>query len=297
LRAYLQSVAQVRNMVREESIDLVHATSAISMQYVLPVAKMRGISAIAHVQGKHLKSSRVGAFIAWADAVVAVSTWISRDYRIAGNRLSIVSDGINTDRFCRNIVERERLRLELGIATDEPVVGMVGQLLPGKRPLLFVDIASVVCTKFPRARFILAGAGELEKDVVAAVEAAGLSGRILVLGYRADVPALLSAMDIFLFTSCNEALGLAPLEAASSGLPVVAGAATALPEVVEDGTTGFLVDPDNVGAYAEKCVQLIEDEALAQRMGAAGREMIFRKFSLEAFRMNIDQLYRRLLQC
>lgn len=141
---------------------------------------------------------------------------------------------------------------------------------------------------------VLALAGE-GPDLGMAVEVAereGVRDRIRLLGVSEDIARVIPNADVFLFPSDGESFGLAPLEAMLCEVPVVGAAAGGLPEVVEQGVTGYLHKVGDVEAMAASCVDLLSDPAKAGAFGKAGRERAIRDFSIDAIVGQYEELYR-----
>ncbi|MGK2961551.1 MAG: glycosyltransferase [Gemmatimonadaceae bacterium] len=142
----------------------------------------------------------------------------------------------------------------------------------------------------------IAGSGPKRKALAAAAAEAGLGDAVRFLGWRNDISDVMQRWHIYVQPSFAEGFGLAVLEAMAAGLPVVAGNAGGLPEVVVDGETGFLVEPGDPAALAARIRQLIEDPALARRMGDAGRERVARHFTPEREAAAISAAYDKLTE-
>lgn len=141
---------------------------------------------------------------------------------------------------------------------------------------------------------VLALAGE-GPDLGLALEVAereGVRDRVRLLGVADDVSRILPNADVFLFPSDGESFGLAPLEAMLCEVPVVGAVAGGLPEVVEQGVTGYLHKVGDVEAMAASCVDLLSDPAKAKAFGKAGRERAIRNFSIDAIVSQYEALYR-----
>ena len=102
----------------------------------------------------------------------------------------------------------------------------------------------------------------------------GLAGRVHFLGQRDDIPDLLAALDIFVLPSHSEGVSLALLEAMAAGLPVIATAVGGLPEVVTDGVNGLLIPPQDPEALAQALARLLDDPALAKKLGENARQHV-----------------------
>ena len=119
--------------------------------------------------------------------------------------------------------------------------------------------------------------------------------RIIFLGARKNIPEILSGIDIFVMPSLWEGLGLAVLEAASAGKPIVASRVGGLPEIISDGETGVLVEPKNVKSLADGLERVLLGKVDAKEMGARARKMVKEKFSAQKMVEAYDKLYKELL--
>jgi glycosyltransferase involved in cell wall biosynthesis len=216
----------------------------------------------------------------------------------------VLHDPVDLGRFHPGI-PRDPIRRELGVDADTPLIGLVAHLTPWKGHELFLTIARAVADIVPRARFVVAGgsiyethghAGYLEALRYQAT-ALGLSKRVTFLGAREDIPELLVDLDVLVHTpTAPEPFGRVLAEAMAVGRPVVAARCGGIPEVVEDGVTGFLVPSGNVGAFAAAVVRLLEDPALCRRLGSAGRRRAEARFGIEAHAASVLEAYRAVLE-
>jgi glycosyltransferase involved in cell wall biosynthesis len=196
-------------------------------------------------------------------------------------------------------VDGARIRAELGIPDDVPVVGMVAHLTPWKGHEDFLSVAA----KVPGARCLVSGgdiyeteghAGYLERLRRRAVDL-GLGGRVHFLGNRDDVPEVLAALDVLVHCpTAPEPFGRSVAEAMAVGKPVVAARAGGLPEIVEDDVTGLLVPPGDVTACATAVTRLLSDPALRARMGAAGRRRAEFLFAPAPHAEQVMRIYREI---
>jgi len=124
----------------------------------------------------------------------------------------------------------------------------------------------------------------------------GLESRVRLLGGVGDARSLLWALDIFAFPSLNEGLGVALLEAMACGLPAVASRAGGIGEVVDDGGTGFLVEPANSAELAVALARLAVEPRTRETFGSAARRRVAEKFSTSAMACGTLALYRACLE-
>lgn len=192
----------------------------------------------------------------------------------------------------------EYVRAEKAADRKELVVAMVGRLEPVKGPGYFVEAAGVVLKEFPGARFMLVGDGSLKDILKRQVEELGIKDRVAFLGWRDDVTVgarhavpLLSGIDVLALPSLNEAVGRIILEAACFGVPAVASRTGGVPEIIQDGLTGILVEPGNPRELAKGIMLLLGDREKRLNMGQAAKELVFREFSVEKMVRQIEELY------
>ena len=190
--------------------------------------------------------------------------------------------------------DRKRVRDELGVGDDTPLVGMLACLKPQKAPLDFVRLAARVKSRSPHARFFVAGDGELRPQMEAEIFRLGLGESCKLLGWRRDVRALLGALDVLVLTSLWEGLPRVVIEAMVARKPIVATRVDGTPEAVRDGENGLLADPHDVDGLAERVNRLIAAPAWARGLGERGREHVA-EFSAALILGKLETLYDDLL--
>lgn len=178
---------------------------------------------------------------------------------------------------------RERVRAELGIPLDAPLVGIVARLDPQKRQSDVIAAFARIAARFPEAHLLIVGepasSGGTPRAVLEGLAArTGVTSRIVFEGYRGDLVRVLAALDIFIHPSLDDTISLAPLEASAAGLPIVAYAESGALEAVLHGQTGLLASPGDVDALADCLARLLASPDDARRMGLAGREFVRASF-------------------
>lgn len=163
-----------------------------------------------------------------------------------------------------------------------PIVGTVSAMRPEKDHPTFLRAAAAVRSDHPSAGFLVVGDGPERGRAQTLADDLGLAERTVFAGSRDDIPAVLSAMDVFVLSSrAVECFPMALLEAMASGVPAVCTDVGGVGEMVDDGVTGFLVPPQDPSALAVRVGQILADEDLARSMGAAARDRVVREFGLD----------------
>lgn len=193
-------------------------------------------------------------------------------------------------------VDAAKLKMSAGIGMHKLLVISVGNLKPQKNAGDFVAAAAKVLADYPEARFVFLGDGPQRRALEARVFALGLEGRILFLGWRRDTAEWLASADVFAMTSLWEGLPRALVEAMRSGLPAVCYATDGVTDLIKDGVNGFLVEPGDHAALAERVTALLRDEPLRERLGAAAAASIGPEFDIDGMVRAQEALYDRLLR-
>ncbi len=189
----------------------------------------------------------------------------------------------------------------LGIPVDKLVITMIGRINPGKGQLFFLEIAKRILKTYPQCHFLMVGDPfvgyeSIHEEIKVVIEDSVLSGNVTDLGFRKDVPTILSASDIFVLPSIlPDSFPTVILEAMASGLPVIATRSGGAEEMVTEGATGFLIPIGDVENGKEALEKLIQSEVTRKRMGEEGREKVLREYSFEQFSNKIkNHLWRQI---
>lgn len=166
-------------------------------------------------------------------------------------------------------------------AVTQVVVG-AGRFSPEKGFGVLVEAAHTICRENPTAGVVLFGEGPLRGELEARVAELGLTGRVVLPGFRTDLDSLISGADVVVLPSYTEGLPNVALEASAAGVPVVATAVGGTPEAIADTVNGFLVPPGDPPALAAKVCALLRDPELRSTFGEAGRARMRERFTFQS---------------
>jgi glycosyltransferase involved in cell wall biosynthesis len=165
---------------------------------------------------------------------------------------------------------------------------------PIKGHTVLIDAFRLVVARHPNARLVLVGDGTQQTAIRQQISDYGIHEHVVIMGHRTDVHRIMHAMDVFVLASLNEGMGRVLLEAMACGQPVIATAVGGVPEIVDHGTTGWLVEPRNPRALAEAMMALASDDARRREMADHARRSVTDHLSLNTMVRHIDDLYQSL---
>ncbi len=235
------------------------------------------------------------------DAVAAISNQVAATLIEAGvepGHVTIVPSGVDAARFRpATAAERADARARLAIAAGDLAVGSVGMLEERKgHRYLLEAIAMRKREGSPPIICAMAGDGSLAGELKARAAELGISAQLRWLGMMPEPRAVLDALDVFVFPSLNEGLGVAMLEAMACGLAVVASRVGGVIDVIEENRSGILAPPADAAAIAGAIARLTDEPARRAALGAAARERVVGQFSISAMARNTLALYRACLK-
>jgi glycosyltransferase involved in cell wall biosynthesis len=292
-------VRLLRRALEQLRIDVVHAHQ--THDHWLAAVGRRGTAARVVRTLHHRRAVHGTRFERWlfdrTDALIAVSEGIAGRLRAVGApdaRVHVVPGAVAVERF-DPAAAGQAIRQELGLG-DAPVVGCVARMVPGRGHDILLRAAARLRERLPRARVVLVGRGEHRPAIEALRRDLGLEETVVFAGYRgADLPATLAALDcLVLLGAGSEESCRAVLEAMAAGRPVVAARVGAVPEIVQDGETGWLVDA-SPEAVAACLVAALENPERARQMGASGRRRVEALFTPGRRAALVEAVYEEVL--
>jgi N-acetyl-alpha-D-glucosaminyl L-malate synthase BshA len=239
--------------------------------------------------------SEIVAFsIEQSDGVTAVSESLKTDtYRELGvsSEIRVIPNFVDCSVYKRRDASALRARLA---PNHEKLIVHISNFRPVKRVAAAVEVFARVAKKVP-ARLLMVGDGPDLADASRLAEKLGVSAGVEFLGEQEHIVQILSASDVFLLPSAQESFGLAALEAMSCEVPIIASRVGGLPEVIQDGVTGFLHAPDDLDGMADSAVRLLTDPALHARTAEAARASARRRFCDDKIVPIYEHFYEEVL--
>lgn len=232
------------------------------------------------------------------DRVIAISGAI-RDVLIGEGvppqQVEVVLDAVDTELYRPGCQDRGFFLSEFGLRENEVTLAMAAQFIPRKGHRTLIEALPAVLAQHPNLRVLLFGQGPKEDEIRNLVQLKGLEDKVVFAGFRRDLHRVLPCVDVMVHPASMEGLGVALLQAAACGVPIVAGRAGGIPEIVRPGVNGELVSPEDPAALAAALLPLLRDEMLRLRYGSAGRKLVVLEFSIPAMVAGNASVYQEVL--
>lgn len=321
----VSSVSRLVSIIRDLDIDVVHSNHALGHVMAGAAARLCGVPAVATLHwmaersgddttaprgaaglrdrvvrsGRH--TARIFSDQLLTDRIIAVSEAVARSHTevlgrwFPASRVEVVYPGLDFDDITRlSNDEIAALRHEIGVADASHVLLNIGRLDPVKSQADLLPMMELVRQRYPSAVLLIAGDGQLREELQAEIERRQLSRTVLMLGWRLDTGALLSVSDVLVVPSRTEALSLPLLEAARQSRPVVATRVGGIPEVIDEGVTGYAVPPGDPPSLAAAVLRILGEPGASQRMGVAARLRLAGSFGMKRSARRMERIYNEL---
>ena len=294
----MRSRLALSRFLRGQNIAVTQSFDFYSNLMLIPAARLAGVPVVLGSQRQLGDLLTPGQFRAQkvmfrlCDRVVCNSRAAALGLREAGipsHKLAVIPNGLPDELFA---AASPALLREPNVVR----IGMISRMNhPVKQHDLFLRVASRLAPRIPQAQFVLVGDGPLRTALEALVGELGLRDRVVFMGDRRDIPAVLAALDITVLPSASESLSNVIMESMAAGIPVVASNVGGNPELVEHGNTGFLFAPADEGKFAAALETLLAQPELRKQFGAAARERALAEYTIPRVRDRYQNLYLSLL--
>ena len=303
----IQMWQQVKALLKEEQIDLIHAHGTRANMNVVWAARQCGIPIVYTVHGWSfhpdqsflLRNARITAermLTRWADLTITVSNSNHKTGQqlIKGFQSKIIFYGIDTHRFRRDQAYKD-IRAQYGIPSDHTLVVFMARMTIQKDPVTMVRAFKPLAERYQDITLLMLGQGELDEEVTATINQLGLQNRIVRDGFRLDVPDVLHASDIYCLPSLWEGQPIGLIEAMAVGKAVVATHVDGSKELVQDGVNGLLIDPQQHQQLASALEQLHTNVQLRERLANQAYLTIKGRCDGDSMARQVEDAYQSVL--
>ena len=298
----LGAFVQLRTFIARNNIDIIHAHTRVTQILANALSATTPAAYVSTCHGffKHRRLSR--RFLgAWGNYCIAISDAVRghllKDFRVKNDRIFLIYTGVDTEKFSRGKSKDDdrSLREDLGFARS-PVVGSISRLSPvkGLRYLLFA--MKDILKKEPTCHLLLVGEGPSKEFLMELSKRLGIENNVFFAQNTTETERFLSIIDVFVFYSLEEGLGLSLLEALASGKPCVASNVGGVTSIIDDGVTGVLVPPKDPHALAEAILRVLGNKDLRSSISKEGNKMVSKRFTLSRMTDEVYAVYEKALR-
>ena len=300
----LPTILTLRTLIKKYNIDALHTHDVRSDFAGLIASKMTGIPVVTSIHGwvgKSLKE-KVHDFvdnkliIRFCDRIIVNCEAMRKKVRplkAMDKRITTIYNAVDFSHI-NTKVDPEKVRKELGLNSRSQIIVTLGRLSKEKGHRFLLEAARKVVSAFPDVVFLIVGQGPLERELQDFANELQLSHNVVFTGFFQDLSKILGLMDLFVLPSLSEGLPISMLEAMAAGKPVIATNVGGVPEVIDNGETGIVIESKNANKLATAIMTLLEDKKKAKELGRKGQKLIRERFSAEIMVEKLEEIYRCL---
>ena len=288
---HIKGIQQLRRRLHEHCVMLLHAHDGVGQTISWLASFGTRLQRIATRRVTYLPRRRLDYRLKYrytCHAVIAVSQFIGRIL------INVIPDGVVIPERIPDAASRHATRAQWRLGDNEFVIGHLGGVSAEKGQDLAIKALEVLAVNLPNAKLVLGGNVSAADLATARLAAAVSRGQVLLAGYQENLFEFFAGLDVYIMPSRSEGLGSAALLAMAHGLPVIATRVGGLPEIVEEGSTGWLVAPESPDALADAIAAAAANPARLKELGNNAR-LRSKEFSADIMVERTEALYRRLM--
>ncbi len=307
----INTLFQIRNFIRAKKIRIVHTHGTRVSFYGRLAARWAGVPIIISTVHSSLYNYPIGRMkkkmytyldrltAHFCDQIICVSRALADEMvkrsKINPGKILIIRNGVDLKRFDQ-IGDTAYLLKESNTNSEDKKIGAIGRLSHEKGHACLLKAVARLKKSFPRLKCLIVGDGPLRQELERLSRELGISQNCIFLGARRDIAEILSILDLLVLPSLSEGLSMALLESMASRCPAVASRVGGIPELIEDGKTGLLVEPENPLALAEAIRSLLQNKDKAKEISLNARRRVEKEFTVEEMAKKTEGIYERFVK-
>lgn len=294
------SAFKLSKVIKDNKIEILHSQSRTTQVLGCLLHNLTGIKHISTCHGFFKRRFSRKILPCWGERIIAISEQVKEhlrgDFKVDLGRISLINNGIDLEKFRPvSLSQKQEAKSRLGLKSG-PVIGILARLSDVKGHKYLIEAMKAVLVFSPDAQLLIAGEGRMEKELNRLTESLSIGKSVFFMPEALDTRDILSAIDIFVMPSLKEGLGLALMEAMSSGLAVIGSSVGGIKTLIKDGENGLLVNPGDSLGIAKAIIDLLSDPDKASSLGANARKYITAEFSEEKMVLKTEELYLEYLR-
>lgn len=298
----------LRQTLRKEQITLVHAQQPLDALYAFFVCLGLNIKVALTLHGYDFSAGKIGKLIlkfilprTTANIYVSqhVKGYYSKKYNLQSNRQYVIYNGVSFSKIIEKDIENKSLRKELEVEGIKPLLGMVGNFVPGRDQMTVCRFLKLLSDDGKHFHFVFAGKKsdaypQIYEDSVKYCNENGLTDKVTFLGSRNDVPAILSQLDAFIYSTDHDTFGIAVVEAMAAHIPVFVNDWPVMNEISENGKYTTIYQTKNEEDLFLKFSVFIQDTETYSLKAKQSAEYVRSTFSIQNHIFELNKLYKYL---
>lgn len=296
----------VKSLLEAGDYDLIHAHWLFSGLVGVWIKRLSGKKFMITSHGSDINELNTkwqkriaSSVLREADKIVTVSNDLKQKIIRLGineNKVRVIPNGVNASEL--KPINIMTARKKTGLPANKKIILFTGRLLKEKGLAYLVNAMSAVKKRHKDALLVLIGEGPFRQEIRKVVEEKKLEGSVLVLAPKPhdEIKWWFNSADLVVLPSLKEGFGVTLIEAMACGKPIIGTKVGGIKDIIEDKVNGFFVPVKDSKALAQKITRLLENEKLAGKMGASGRKIVMKKFSVEAMVSAYVEEYRKLVK-
>jgi glycosyltransferase involved in cell wall biosynthesis len=302
---YFSKLKSISKILKQENFDVIHTHLSHDLGLLMPALLLTGSKSklflTKHMASGIKKKDLIHRILySRIDGVFAISNYIKKNVLytcpVKQEKVHLIPNGIDLHKFIPEKFDRDILREKMGIKNNSVVIGLIGRISPLKGHKEFVLAAEKLKPLIPNAVFLVAGGASYgeevyEKEIRNMVKKTGMDSQFKFLGFRNDIPEILSVIDILAFPSYEESFGLTLLESMAMKVPVVAVGNAGILDIVIDNVSGILIPPRDSDALSKGIFKIYQDKNIREKFVNEGRQRVEKYFNLKKVMNEYEKYY------
>ena len=296
---HIQGIRKLRRL-QQDRLMLLHAHDGVGQTVSWLASLGTGVRRIATRRVTYLPKRRLDYRLKYrytCHAVIAVSQFVGgilQDTGIPPAMINVIRDGIEIPSRLPDAASRAAAHAKWKLGESEFVIGLLGEITAAKGQDIALKALEILADRLPNARLVLGGNILAEDLANTRLASAVAGGKVLLAGYQENLFEFFSGLDVYIMPSRSEGLGSAALLAMAHAVPVIATRVGGLPEIVEEGKTGWLVAPESPQSLADAIAEAASDPVRLIHLGSGAR-LRATQFSADIMVEQTEALYRRMI--
>lgn len=297
------AILRLRQLILRENVDLIHCNEIYPNPFAVLAGKLTGRPVITHMRLSVTPELTRKYHLHRAQKIVVVSEGAGHDFDHwpdKSKKVVTIHNGVELDKY-RLETPRERLRRDLGLSPGDFVIGQIATWAHRKRQHVAIEAMGLIAQCVPQAQLLIVGGAarsqmDYEAELRSLAAKLNLERRVRFIPFTEDIAPIYNALDVNLLISGDEGFGRTIIESGSLGIPTIGAIAGGIPEVIRDGSTGWLVPVDSPQMVAERIEMLANKPDQLKSAGQEAQRFVTEHFSIEHHTRQIMGLYDLVLK-